>query len=58
MKNLDTIAEQLFNEIRGRFPSIELGDAEGNITNEPALARFYDFDFESNGKNVLVLAHL
>ena len=52
MKNLDTIAEQLFNEIRGRFPSIELGDAEGNITNEPALARFYDFDFQSNGKKL------
>jgi len=52
MKNLDTIAEQLFNEIRGRFPSIELGDAEGNITNEPALARFYDFDFESNGNKL------
>jgi len=52
MKNLDTIAEQLFNEIRGRFPSIELGDAEGNITNEPSQARFYDFDFESNGKKL------
>jgi hypothetical protein len=52
MKNLDTIAEQLFNEIRGRFPSIELGDAEGNITNEPKQARFYDFDFESNGKKL------
>jgi LysM repeat protein len=52
MKNLDTIAEQLFNEIRGRFPSIELGDAEGNITNEPKQARFYDFDFQSNGKKL------
>lgn len=52
MKNLNTIAEQLFNEIRGRFPSVELGDADGNITNEPALARFYDFEFESNGKKL------
>ena len=52
MKNLNTIAEQLFNEIRGRFPSVELGDADGNITNEPKLARFYDFEFESNGKKL------
>lgn len=52
MKNLNTIAEQLFNEIRGRFPSVELGDAEGNVTNEPTLARFYDFEFESNGKKL------
>jgi len=52
MKNLDTIAEQLFNEIRGRFPSVELGDSEGNITNEPKAARFYDFDFQSNGRKL------
>ena len=52
MKNLNTIAEQLFNEIRGRFPSVELGDAEGNITSEPSLARFYDFEFESNGNKL------
>jgi hypothetical protein len=52
MKNLNTIAEQLFNEIRGRFPSVELGDTEGNITNEPMLARFFDFDFESNGEKL------
>ena len=52
MKQLNTIAEQLFNEIRGRFPSVELGDAEGNVTNEPTLARFYDFEFESNGNKL------
>ena len=52
MKNLNTIAEQLFNEIRGRFPNIEIGDADGNITNEPQLARFYDFKFESNGEQL------
>jgi hypothetical protein len=52
MKNLNTVAEQLFNEIRGRFPSVEIGDAEGNVTSEPQLARFYDFDFETNGKKL------
>ena len=57
MKNLDTIAEQLFNEIRGRFPSIELGDAEGNITNEPKQARFYHLIRNQNRKNVLMQVH-
>jgi NTP pyrophosphatase (non-canonical NTP hydrolase) len=52
MKNLNNVAEQLFNEIRGRFPSVEIGDANGNVVNEPQTARFYDFDFETNGKKL------
>ena len=35
MQNLDLIANELFNKIRGRFPSVTIGDAEGNVTNEP-----------------------
>jgi hypothetical protein len=45
MKNLNLIAEELFNKIRGRFPSVTVGDAEGNVTNKPEEARFYDFDY-------------
>src|SRR6056300_595404 len=45
MKNLDLIAEELFNKIRGRFPSVTIGDAEGKVTNQPNAARFYDFDY-------------
>ncbi len=52
MKNLNAVAEQLFNEIRGRFPSVEIGDADGNVVSEPQAARFYDFDFETNGKKL------
>lgn len=52
MKNLNAVAEQLFNEIRGRFPSVEIGDGEGNVVNEPRAARFYEFDFETNGKKL------
>ena len=44
MKNLDLIAEELFNKIRGRFPSVTLGDGEGKVTNVPTDARFFDFD--------------
>jgi len=55
MIKLDAIAEQLFNKIRGRFPEVTIGDEEGTITNEPALARYFDFAYtvgnnESIGK--------
>jgi len=46
MKNLNLIAEELFNKIRGRFPSVTLGDAEGKVTNIPTESRFFDFDYK------------
>ena len=46
MKNLNLIAEELFNKIRGRFPSVTLGDAEGKVTNVPPESRFFDFDYK------------
>jgi len=52
VKSLDTIAEDLFNKIRGRFPSVTIGDQNGEITNDPSAARFFDFDFKENGKNL------
>ena len=53
MKNLDSIAEELFNKIRGRFPNITVGDDTATITNKPGEARFFEFDFAS-GKKVSV----
>ena len=52
MKNLDLIAEELFNKIRGRFPSVTLGDGEGKVTNIPADARFFDFDYKEGEVNL------
>jgi len=52
MQNLDLIAEELFNKIRGRFPSVTIGDAEGNVTNEPKQARYFDFNFMNEGRPV------
>lgn len=52
MRDLNVVAEQLFNEIRGRFPSVTIGDGEGNTTNEPYQARFYEFDYKSNGNSL------
>jgi len=48
MRDLDTIGEELFNKIRGRFPSVSIGTAEGQVTNEPSEARFFDFSYENN----------
>ena len=50
MKNLDIIANDLFNKIRGRFPTITLGNEKGEVTNVPQEARFFDFDYMGDGK--------
>jgi hypothetical protein len=50
MQEFDKIGEDLFNKIRGRFPEVTIGDAEGTITNEPSAARFFDFDYKGLGK--------
>ena len=46
MKNLDLISEELFNKIRGRFPTVTIGNTEGVVTNDPKEARFFDFDYK------------
>jgi len=46
MKNLNVIAEDLFNKIRGRFPSVTIGNEQGEVTNIPKEARFFDFDYK------------
>lgn len=50
MQNLDKIAEDLFNKIRGRFSNVTIGDAEGNVTDVPAAARFFDFEYTDNDR--------
>ena len=65
MQNLDKISEELFAKIRGRFPSVTIGTADGMITNNPSEARFIEFDYKSKGKvsislsddNGLVIMH-
>ena len=52
MKDLNLIGEDLFNKIRGRFPNVTIGDSEGNVTNEPKEARFFDFDYKDNGQSL------
>ena len=52
MKNLDQIAEDLFSVIRGRFDSLTIGDDEGKVTNDPSAARFFDFKFFHDEKEM------
>lgn len=49
MNEFDKISEDLFNKIRGRFPNVTIGDAAGNVTNQPEVARFFDFDYNGLG---------
>jgi hypothetical protein len=50
MKNLDIIADELFNKIRGRYPSVTVGDQDATITNMPKEGRFFEFDFAKDKK--------
>tara|TARA_Y100000389_G_C17466002_1_gene525602 strand:- start:1007 stop:3007 length:2001 start_codon:yes stop_codon:yes gene_type:complete len=51
MTGLDSIAKQLFEKIRSRFPKIVMGDENGAPTSDEGQARFYDFDWVVNGEN-------
>lgn len=50
--NLNVIAKDLFNKIRGQFPQVTLGDSQGQATTEPTEARFFDFDFKDGGNTL------
>jgi hypothetical protein len=51
-KNLNKIAEELFNKIRSQFSNITLGNDEAEIIEEPADARYYEFDFEYKNQSL------
>lgn len=51
MKELDKIAEGLFDKIRSRFDDISLGDENAKATTEPDQARFFNFDYAREGNN-------
>jgi hypothetical protein len=43
MKNIERIAEELFDKIRSRFEHVVLGDEKTDETDDPELARFFKF---------------
>lgn len=51
MKELDSIAEALFDKLRSRFERISLGDENAKATDDPSQARFYNFDYTLDGND-------
>ena len=52
MRELDKIANNLFDKIRTRFENVNLGDENAKRTNDPEKARFFNFDYiDQDGKN-------
>lgn len=52
MRELNKIAEDLFNKIRSRFEHVSLGDSKAKSTIDPEKARFFNFDYVSkSGEN-------
>jgi hypothetical protein len=47
-KNLSNIADELFGKIRTQFPKVKLRDEDRKSTDEPKLARFFNFDYHHN----------
>jgi hypothetical protein len=47
MKNIERIAEELFDKIRSRFEHVVLGNEKTDETDDPEQARFFNFDYVS-----------
>lgn len=55
MREIDKIAEGLFEKIRDRFEDVSLGDENAKATQDPEKARFFNFDYvvdEHNHGNI------
>lgn len=52
MKDLNRIAQELFDKIHSRFGNTTIGDENAKSTDDPMLARFFNFDYtDTSGKN-------
>lgn len=52
MRELDKISSALFDKIRSRFDSVNIGNEKAQQITEPEQARFFNFDYiSSDGKN-------
>lgn len=50
-REIEKIAEDLFEKIRSRFENVSLGDEAAKATNDPETARFFNFDYTTDGEN-------
>lgn len=52
MKDLNRIAQELFDKIHSRFGNTTIGDENAKSTDDPMLARFFNFDYtDTSGRN-------
>ena len=51
MREINKIAEGLFEKIRDRFEDVSLGDDKAKATQNPENARFFNFDYIADDKN-------
>jgi|DEB0MinimDraft_6_1074348.scaffolds.fasta_scaffold00005_9 hypothetical protein len=52
MNKFKTFASDMFNKIRGRFTDVTIGDENGNVTNIPEDARFFEFSYNAQGNEL------
>jgi len=50
-REVEKIAEDLFEKIRSRFENVNLGDESAKATNDPEKARFFNFDYSTGDQN-------
>jgi hypothetical protein len=51
MREVNKIAEALFEKIRSRFEDVSLGDENAKNTTDPEQARFFNFDYQDQEGN-------
>ena len=52
MEAIQIISQDLFDKVRSRFTNLEMGDETGEVTIDPAEARFFDFDVVIEGQKL------
>jgi hypothetical protein len=52
MREINKIAEGLFEKIRDRFEDVSLGDEKAKATQDPQRARFFNFDYVVDDENL------
>lgn len=52
MREINKIAEGLFEKIRDRFEDVSLGDDKAKATQDPEKARFFNFDYTVDDENL------
>jgi len=58
MIEIDKKAEKLFDKVRSRFETVSLGDEKAQATDDPASARFFNFNYVSRAGKDFGNVHL